>query len=133
MKVILDLEDEHLLDGYKIYYRNHYPTIWKDGHNVPVHKIIAGKPPRGLETDHINRNKLDNRRSNLRFVTHADNLRNRNGWSKSKLKGAYFLKGRTKPWKSEIRIAGKKYALGYFETAEQAHQAYLSKLSTVVM
>ena len=132
MKVILDPEDEHLFDGFKITYSGRYPTINKDSRTIRVHEVVVGKAPVGLETDHINRNKLDNRKSNLRFITHADNLRNRNGWSKSKLKGADLDKSRkNRQWKSEIRIYGKKYCLGYFETAEQAHRAYLSKLTTI--
>lgn len=129
MKVLLDKEDEPLFDGRKIYYSGSYPTISLNGKNVRVHKIVMGDSPDGLEIDHINRNKLDNRKINLRFVTHADNLRNRSGWSYSKLKGAYFNKrSKSKPWKSEIRINGVKTHIGYYATAEQAHQAYLSKL-----
>ncbi len=42
-----------------------------------MHVILLGRKP-GLEIDHINRNKLDNRLSNLRFVTHRENILNSN-------------------------------------------------------
>ena len=38
---------------------------------------MIGKPPKGLVTDHINRNRLDNRKENLRHVTHSENMLNR--------------------------------------------------------
>ncbi len=40
-----------------------------------LHRFLMGAQP-GDEVDHINRTKLDNRRSNLRFVTHAQNCIN---------------------------------------------------------
>ena len=41
-----------------------------------MHKFITGPAPEGYEVDHINRNPSDNRRENLRFLTHRANLRN---------------------------------------------------------
>lgn len=40
-----------------------------------MHAVI-NKTPKGYDTDHINRNRLDNRRANLRTVTHQENLYN---------------------------------------------------------
>lgn len=40
-----------------------------------LHRFLLGKKE-GLEIDHINGNKLDNRRINLRFITHAENTKN---------------------------------------------------------
>jgi len=42
-----------------------------------LHHRIMGRPPGILVLDHINRNKLDNRKSNLRFITKGENNRNR--------------------------------------------------------
>lgn len=50
-------------------------------HGVAVHKVVAiswlGPRPEGLQIDHINRNKRDNRPANLRYVTRLENNRNR--------------------------------------------------------
>ena len=51
--------------------------------NIYMHRLILN-PPNGLETDHINLDRLDNRRENLRAVTHAENLKTRrvrNQWT----------------------------------------------------
>lgn len=47
-----------------------------------LHHNIVGKPPKGLVTDHINRDRLDNRRENLRFITNAENIRNSDRFDK---------------------------------------------------
>jgi len=51
---------------------------------IPVHTLVAcaflGPRPEGLEIDHIDRNKLNNRANNLRYVTHEDNQKNRDDY-----------------------------------------------------
>ena len=69
--------------------------------------------------DHINRIKTDNRISNLRIVTSQQNHFNRSdvkgyGWHKSSGK-----------WRSYIMINQKQISLGYFNTEEEALNAYL--------
>lgn len=60
----------------KWYLNNHgYVQGKLDGKTVALHKLVCGSK-KGLVVDHINRNKLDNRSCNLRFVTHRDNLLN---------------------------------------------------------
>jgi len=49
----------------------------RNGKHQKLHHLIVGKPPLPLVTDHINRNKLDNRKCNLRFVTVAINNKNK--------------------------------------------------------
>lgn len=68
-------------------------------------------------TDHRNRNKLDNRRENLRITNQAVNTRNREDgqyWSKN---GRRFT--------ARISVDGKKYYLGQFDSAEEARNAAL--------
>ena len=45
--------------------------------NISLHHVVYKKPAKGMVIDHINRNKLDNRRENLREVSHSVNSANR--------------------------------------------------------
>lgn len=79
----------------------------------------------GYEVDHKNRNPLDNRKSNLRICTHAQNQRNKTKMKRkgqSKYRGVYLAKN--KKWIASIRVDGKIIALGRFDTEDQAANAY---------
>lgn len=57
-----------------------YPSTNIDGRPHSLHRLVIGlQPGDGLECDHVNRNPLDNRRSNLRLVSHRENCANRGG------------------------------------------------------
>ena len=47
-----------------------------DKRKVPMHRLILGSPIGGMVTDHANRNRLDNRRTNLRVVDYRLNYFN---------------------------------------------------------
>lgn len=79
--------------------------------------------------DHINGDTLDNRISNLRDVPCSQNLQNQRKAqkrSKSGLLGVSFHAAR-KRWRAQISVGSKNMHIGYFKTAEDAHQAYLAK------
>ena len=80
--------------------------------------------PAGLVVDHINGNRMDNRRCNLRHCTNAENSRNcqhRSGTSK--YRGVYYAK-QTKKWRASIMHNGKRFHLGYFATEEAAAEKW---------
>lgn len=81
--------------------------------------------PEGFDTDHINGNKLDNRRSNLRIASRSQNLMNRGKTSnnKSGFKGVCWNKYRQK-WHAQITKPDKKKHLGYFTDKNEAAKAY---------
>lgn len=92
-----------------------------------MHNYIMSPPP-GYVVDHINGDGLDNRRSNLRICTQAENLRNR---GKFRGKRASIYKGvsrspksRINPWVATIKIDGKIIRLGSFPTENDAALAY---------
>jgi hypothetical protein len=72
------------------------------------------------QIDHINGIRNDNRIENLRSVT-----RNQNQWNRLTVKG-YTWDKRINKWKAHIKLTGKKIHLGYFNTEEEARNAYLA-------
>lgn len=95
----------------------------------PITHSILGEI-KGLIIDHINRDNHDNRRQNLRYVTHAFNAHNAKIRSDntSGYKGVYFVKSKPKtPFRALIVFNQKRIALGYHETAIQAAVAYNNK------
>ncbi len=53
-----------------------YPMTYIKGKLYKIHHLVIGKPPTGKVVDHIDRNRLNNRLSNLRFVTQKENILN---------------------------------------------------------
>ena len=76
-----------------------------------------------IELDHINRVRFDNRISNLRIVNRLENQQNKNG------KGYYWCNNKNK-WRGQITINKKKKHLGYFNTEEEARNAYIEAKKT---
>lgn len=90
---------------------------------VWMHHFIMGKQM----LDHINGDKLDNRRENLRPATQQQNSQNRKKWVKgtSTYKGVSFdktleIRKKKSLWRAQI---GRK-CIGYFKTPEEAARAY---------
>jgi len=73
-------------------------------------------PGNKLEVDHINGETLDNRRSNLRICS-----RSLNALNKKRARGYSFCKN-----KNKFRVIIRKNTIGYFDTPEKAHEAYLN-------
>lgn len=93
---------------------------------IKMHREILGEQCEGFEVDHINGNKLDNRRANLRTATRSQNSSNRQKYylnGTSKYKGVRKAKGRKK-WTARIFANGKAIYLGQYETEEEAAMAY---------
>lgn len=87
-----------------------------------LHRYLLDPPP-GMEVDHINGDRLDNRRStNLRTCTVAENRRNRVPAQPGQ-KGVTLHKP-TQRYHSRIRHDGTTISLGYFDTVEEAAHAY---------
>lgn len=92
--------------------------------SVLLHRVIAGTPE-GMDTDHIDGDGLNNRRSNLRHATTSQNIQNQRiaMHNTSGVKGVHWFK-RDEKWRAEIQTHGKTRHLGLFETIEAAAAAY---------
>lgn len=86
--------------------------------------IEKGKWPDG-DIDHADRDKLNNRISNLRDCTRAENLQNLplRSNSTSGFTGVSLCR-QTQKWRAKIRIDGEQIHLGRFDTPEEASNAY---------
>ena len=84
-----------------------------------VWAIVKREDPLELQIDHINENKFDNRIANLRKASREQNMCNQKN-----VKGYCFNK-QHKKWGAKIKLNGKAINLGYFDTKEQAREAYL--------
>ena len=94
------------------------------GKHYTVHRVVYemhyGKIPEGMQIDHVNGLRTDNRIENLRLVTNQENC-----FNNTKAKGYYFDKSRGK-YLAQIRLDGKTKSIGRFDTEEEARKAYLS-------
>lgn len=108
-----------------------YAVARVDGRVQYLHYFIIGRAPDGMEIDHINRNKLDDRRVNLRHVTHRVNMNNigipKN--NTSGYRGVCWAKDRNK-WMARTNRKGHGQFIGYFNTPEEAAKARESALTT---
>lgn len=113
---IIDDEDFEELNQWKWSYRPDGYAVRRESNNniIRMHRFII-KTPKGLLTDHINGNRLDNRRCNLRICNDLQN-----GWNKhTKPKGASGIIGvlwyeNLKKWRAKICVKGKHIHIGLF-------------------
>lgn len=85
-------------------------------HRLIMERILDKKlMPKDI-CDHINGDKKDNRRENLRIVDAVGNAQNR---SYPKTRGSSWVKGVNK-WLSRVTHKGKRIDLGYYESREDA-------------
>jgi hypothetical protein len=100
--------------------------VWRRQLNICVHRWIMNGPE-GLIVDHVNRDRLDNRRSNLRLVTVAQNTQN-SGPKKTKGRTSSFkgvcLDKQSGKWQAQIKVKGISKYLGQFYDEADAAKAY---------
>lgn len=101
----------------------YYVTCYIEGRMVRITTYLMNTPP-GLEVDHIDRNTLNNRRTNLRVVTHSVNVHNQRirPNNTSGYKGVSWVP-HCKKYRARIQFNGKKVHLGMFNDPKDASTA----------
>lgn len=121
--VLVDKEDMKLFDKTKLYLHHvgQFLYVRVNPSKISLHRLIMGIPQDKV-IDHINRDTLDNRKSNLRICTIQENLRNQkrpnNKTGKTGVSIAYGGK-----YSAQIKHNYKKIHLGIFDNLKSAIQA----------
>jgi hypothetical protein len=128
--VLMDREDWERLGGKKISVAGPgYAQIYMGGQVLLLHRWILGLTTGdGRIADHINRDKLDNRRQNLRVVTPAQSNLNRVTKPGKYGVGIKICRGK---YQARVKRNGQVAHLGTWETlqeAQEARDAYLRLL-----
>ncbi len=90
---------------------------------VYMHRLIMNPPP-GQVVDHHNHNRWDNRRSNLRICSQAQNLQNRRKSRGTSIFKGVFWHTRRRKWLAVIGYQGKTLQIGFFDDEVEAARAY---------
>lgn len=100
-----------------------YKQVMINYKNYQAHRLIYilvhGHIPHKLRVDHIDGDPSNNNIENLRAVTDGENQHNQR-----KARGYSFCKRKNK-YHAQIKVAGKTINIGYFDTEEEAREAYL--------
>lgn len=141
MRAIVDEDDFDYLNQWKWHYgasgyavREQYLGM-KDGKKVRktilMHRVLL-HAPQGVDVDHKNGHRLDNRYENIRLATRSQNKANmisvKRQQTELPMGITYNPSPRTKqPFMARICKDGKSYFIGNFYNLEDAHKAYLAK------
>ena len=120
----VDAADYEWLSRWTWHLQNGYAVRWEKRKVIFMHREIL-KPPKGKMGDHMNANRLDNTRANLRICSRPENARNKSKphGTSSRFRGVSYRKdcGR---WYARIRFEGSLIHLGSVADEEEAARAY---------
>ena len=120
--VLIDSNKVQEISAYKWHISKNYACAHIKGDKISLHRFLLS----GKIIDHINRDKLDNRVSNLREVSRAQNTINREKIRKktsSSYKGVSFH-SRDRVWTAYITVNKKRISLGIYKSEIDAARTY---------
>jgi hypothetical protein len=98
--------------------------------NLKMHRLITNAPP-GTVVDHINGNKLDNRKKNLRLCTNAENQQNtKSRGGTSQYKGVHYNQKSGK-WMGAFVFNSTRYYCGTYASEKECARAVDKKRKEV--
>ena len=119
---IVDNEDYEFLIQWKWWFTTRGYAVREDGGKVVFMHRLINKTLMGLDTDHINMNKLDNRKCNLRTISRSQNIMNINP-RKNNTSGVKGVQKHAEGWMARIKLNYQTIYLGYFKRFEDAVNA----------
>lgn len=123
-----DPQDWEIMKQYSWFLdSNGYARTSINGKHPSFHRMILEIGDKDIQIDHINKDKIDNRRSNLRICNNQKNSFNKRKYitNTSGYKGVYFDKDRNK-WRASIMIDGKSYkSPKRYNTPSEAYEWYM--------
>lgn len=124
---LLDDADFEFINSYKWYISQTgyaWRTQYQNGKHTRIylHRLVVGAK-QGEEVDHINRNKLDNRKENLRIVSHKENCWNTKV-RKDNPVGVTGIRRRGNKWQIRICTDGKRFERSGFNSIDEAKVSY---------
>uniref|UniRef100_A0A6M3LN22 Putative HNH endonuclease n=1 Tax=viral metagenome TaxID=1070528 RepID=A0A6M3LN22_9ZZZZ len=124
-EALIDADDYEKIDHFRWFITNSYPSTRINGKFTYLHSLILGNPQNSkLLADHKNRNTLDNRKENLRFIDKIGNSFNSKHFvtNTSGFKGVCWH-SQTKKWRAYIGSKKKQIHLGLFNSKLAAARA----------
>lgn len=120
---LVDNEDYEWLNQWKWSVNsNNYPSRYEKKEFITMHRFIM-KPPKGMQVDHKDGDRLNNQKFNLRICTPSQNCSYRKASTIAK-SGYRGVTKHNDKWRARIEINGKKKHLGLFSTAKEASIVY---------
>lgn len=125
---LVDDDDYEWLKQWKWHCSVYGYAVVSDGTAQFMHRMVI-KAPRGIKVDHINGNRLDNRKENLRIVSDSQNRMNSRKRCKWPRKLTSLYKGvgwhdSVQLWRARITVQQKQMYIGYFDSELAAAMAY---------
>lgn len=110
-----------------------YGQFWDGGKMVRAHRLsyawTNGEIPEGMQVDHRCHDRSCVRPEHLRLVTNAQNHQNRRGANSNSVTGVrgVLWHKHTRKFRAQVRLHGKQYSAGYYDTLEEAEAAVIAK------